>query len=232
MSSSNHLPSRRKEIDVMKLLKASQKVYLSKNISEFWVEFVGPEGTPYEDGTWILHVLLPPEYPFKSPSIGFANRIWHPNIDETSGSVCLDVINQTWTPMYELKNIFDVFLPQLLRYPNPEDPLNPSAAAQLQRDPTGYVSHLQEHVAAHATREKALASIPTPYGPPSPHETGGGTFSSTEGFNVNGHPPAQTPPEGAVDGMGNGTRGELDDIRVGQLYPREEEEYIPEEIEL
>lgn len=35
-------------------------------------------------------------------------------------------------------NIFEVFLPQLLRYPNPADPLNGEAAALLMREPKAY----------------------------------------------------------------------------------------------
>lgn len=40
--------------------------------------------------------------------------------------------------MYDMINIFEVFLPQLLRYPNPTDPLNGEAAALLMREPKNY----------------------------------------------------------------------------------------------
>ncbi|ORY30395.1 ubiquitin-conjugating enzyme/RWD-like protein [Naematelia encephala] len=129
-----------------RLMSDYEVTLINNKMSDFFVKFHGPAETPFAKGVWKIHVELPEQFPYKSPSIGFMNKIYHPNIDELSGSVCLDVINQTWSPMFELINIFEVFLPQLLRYPNPADPLNGEAAALLMRDPKAYAKKVETYV--------------------------------------------------------------------------------------
>ncbi|KJE93266.1 ubiquitin-protein ligase [Capsaspora owczarzaki ATCC 30864] len=149
-------PKRRLETDVMKLMMTDYNVNLvNDSMHEFVVKFHGPKNSPYENGVWKVRVEIPSAYPYKSPSIGFLNKIFHPNIDETSGSVCLDVINQTWSPMFDLLNVFESFLPQLLHYPNPTDPLNGEAAALLMREPEQFRTKVKDYIQRYAT-ETAL----------------------------------------------------------------------------
>lgn len=53
--------------------------------------------------------------------------------------------------MYDMINIFEVFLPQLLRYPNPSDPLNGEAAAMLMRDPKNYENKVRGSLRPYST---------------------------------------------------------------------------------
>ncbi|KAI5953365.1 ubc8 [Candida jiufengensis] len=150
-------PKRRIEKDVMELMMSDHDVTLiDDSIQQFFVIFKGPKETPYEGGMWKIRVELPDQYPIKSPSIGFTNKIYHPNIDEGSGAVCLDVINQTWSPMFGLLNIFENFLPHLLRYANPSDPLNTEASNLMTKDESKYNETVKKYVQQYATDLPAL----------------------------------------------------------------------------
>lgn len=154
-------PSTRKQCDFTKLVLHGYEVELKEeSTQDFYVTFKGPKDTLYEDAIYRVHVELPDQYPFASPSIGFEPfTIFHPNIDERSGSVCLDVINQTWTPLYSLVNVFETFLPQLLTYPNPGDPLNGEASSLYVKDTKKYEervdSYVQYTIQLHKSRQAA-----------------------------------------------------------------------------
>ena len=129
---------RRKILDINELIKKKKIDIIDNNISKFNYTIKGPKDTLYENYEWEILIELPDKYPFKSPSVGFVNKIYHPNVDFKSGSICLDAINEQWTPAYNLLTIIDILLPQLLTYPNPDDPLNHEAADLLINDKDKY----------------------------------------------------------------------------------------------
>lgn len=71
---------KRKIRDVTKLLLSDFKVS-QEDDETFVTEFLGPDDSLYETGKWSVKIHLPDEYPYKSPSIGFVTKIYHPNID-------------------------------------------------------------------------------------------------------------------------------------------------------
>jgi hypothetical protein len=52
--------------------------------------------------------------------------------------------------MYDLINIFEIFLPQLLLYPNPTDPLNPEAAQMQLKYEEKYHEKIKDYIAKYA----------------------------------------------------------------------------------
>ena len=133
--------------DIKKLIKGGYKIqYENENNTLFSLLLDGPKESLYDGGKWRIRIHIPEEYPFKSPSVGFVDRILHPNIDYNSGSICLDVLNQTWSPIFNLSHIIETFLPQLLSYPNPDDPMNEEIAILMKDSPEEYMALVKSSV--------------------------------------------------------------------------------------
>ncbi|ONK63768.1 uncharacterized protein A4U43_C07F18730 [Asparagus officinalis] len=147
MSSSND----RRQREIMDLMMKDFKVELvNDSVKEFFVELHGPEDSLYQGGVWRVRVELPDDYPVKSPSIGFATKIFHPNVDGLSGSVCLNLLNQDWSSVFDLVMVFKDFLPRFLKEPNPDDPMNPEAAELMIHDRPAYEQRVKEYCETYA----------------------------------------------------------------------------------
>jgi ubiquitin-conjugating enzyme (huntingtin interacting protein 2) len=56
------------------------------NLMHLKGSFPAPPDTPYSGGTYQVDIQIPDNYPFKSPTIKFDTKIWHPNISSQTVS--------------------------------------------------------------------------------------------------------------------------------------------------
>ena len=124
------------------------------NIDSFLTSIEGPKDSPYENCFWHVRFTITPNFPFSSPSVGFVEKILHANIDEASGSICLDALNKAWSPHFTLRHICETILPYLLSYPNPDDGLNRDAAYLMKTNPTAFDKRVRQHSKANAYKVK------------------------------------------------------------------------------
>ncbi|XP_061408284.1 ubiquitin-conjugating enzyme E2 A-like isoform X1 [Lethenteron reissneri] len=104
----------------------------SENNIMLWNAVIfGPEGTPFEDGTFKLTLEFTEEYPNKPPTVKFVSKMFHPNV-YADGSICLDILQNRWSPTYDVSSIL-TSIQSLLDEPNPNSPAN-SLAAQLYQE--------------------------------------------------------------------------------------------------
>ncbi|KAL6239928.1 hypothetical protein BDW75DRAFT_236168 [Aspergillus navahoensis] len=122
----------------------------SDDITQLTTLLAGPQGTPYSQGLWRLHLKLPEDYPKSPPKAIFKTRIWHPNVEESTGAVCVDTLKRDWKSTLTLKDVL-VTISCLLIYPNPDSALNATAGALL-----------QENYDAFARQAKLMTSIHAP----------------------------------------------------------------------
>eukprot|EP01071_Lankesteria_metandrocarpae_P006052 Lankesteria_metandrocarpae@DN4225_c0_g1_i1.p1 len=111
----------------------------------------GVENTPYEEGTFTLKITCAPRYPFVPPAVTFVTPIFHPNVNFTTGEICLDVLTAAWSPAWSLLMVCRA-INALMSDPNADSPLNCDAGNLVRNgDVRGYESMARMYTIEHAT---------------------------------------------------------------------------------
>jgi ubiquitin-conjugating enzyme E2 S len=128
---------------------------LPDDLTQLIILITGAHGTPYSQGVWKLHLKMPEDYPINPPKATFKTRIFHPNVDESTGAVCLETLKRDWDKKLTLKDIL-VTISCLLINPNPDSALNAEAGALLQEDYEAFARKAKLMTSIHAPIPKAL----------------------------------------------------------------------------
>lgn len=119
------------------------------NYRYFKIMMMGPEGTPYEGGTYKLELFLPEHYPMEPPKVRFLTKIYHPNIDKL-GRICLDILKDKWSPALQIRTVL-LSIQALLSSPEPNDPLDTTVADHFKNNLSDAESTAREWNRLYAT---------------------------------------------------------------------------------
>ena len=128
----------------------------SSDLTSLDILLAGPIGTPYAKGLWRLHLDIPPTYPNAPPTATFRTRLWHPNIDEATGSVCVETLKRDWSSTLKLRDVL-ITISCLLIQPNPTSALNEAAGKLASEDWDSYCRRAKLMTEIHASIPRHMA---------------------------------------------------------------------------
>eukprot|EP01063_Lacrimia_lanifica_P002934 TRINITY_DN11592_c0_g1_i1.p2 TRINITY_DN11592_c0_g1~~TRINITY_DN11592_c0_g1_i1.p2 ORF type:complete len:216 (+),score=91.87 TRINITY_DN11592_c0_g1_i1:55-648(+) len=109
----------------------------------------GPEDTPFEGGSFHIRLVMEDGYPAVPPKGFFLTKVFHPNVSDPKGEICVNTLKKDWDESLGLRHVLLV-IRCLLIEPNAESALNEEAGKMLLSDYSEYRKRAALMTAIHA----------------------------------------------------------------------------------
>jgi len=130
-----------------------------------------------------VRLRLGSDFPQAPPKGYFLTKIFHPNVAESTGEICVNTLKKDWKESFGIKQIL-LTVKCLLIVPNPESALNEEAGRLLLEHYDDYFSRAKTYTAVHAkptvsSTSEASTSTTASTSSTSSHSTSHSTSSTT-----------------------------------------------------
>lgn len=76
-------------------------------MTDIQADIVGPYDTPFAGGIFRCKLVIDGDFPQKPPKGYFLTKIFHPNVAQPSGDICVNTLKRDWNPQkWSLSHIF------------------------------------------------------------------------------------------------------------------------------
>lgn len=123
------------------------------NMFEWNALIKAPKNSPYNGYMFQFEIIYPSNYPEEAPTVKCKTKVYHMNISERDGDVCVSSIKeeekweQAKTISEVLKSIFVIF-----KKPNPDSPYDRKKADLFQTNKEQYEKNVKEYCEKYAIK--------------------------------------------------------------------------------
>lgn len=118
----------------------------------------GPADTPYVGKFFLLRFTFGPDFPTTPPTAHFLTKVYHPNVDATTGAICVNTLKRDWKPEHTMKHCLAVIRCLLLE-PFPESSLNEDAGKLFMESYEEYCKRARLHADVHGRKQSTAAKV-------------------------------------------------------------------------
>ena len=122
---------------------------LEPDVFHWQITLIPPIGTDYEGGFYKIEARFFEDYPTTAPQLKFVTRIFHCNVEESTGHICVNSIKGAWRSSLTMEDVLNHIM-VLLYKQNPGDSFNSSAENLYTSDKSKFLEKIKEYTKIYA----------------------------------------------------------------------------------